>query len=90
MPQDYSQAVKWFRKAADQGQIIAQLNLGVMYANGDGVPQDYVLAYMWSSIAASNGQEGASMNRDAIAAAMTPRQIGKAKRLARDWEPGKE
>jgi TPR repeat protein len=32
-------AVKWVRKAADQGNANAQNSLGVMYANGHGVPQ---------------------------------------------------
>ena len=74
-------------KAANQSQIIAQLNLGVMFANGDGVPQDYVLAHMWSNLAAGNGQEGAGMNRDMIAREMTSQQVAKARRLAREWKP---
>jgi TPR repeat protein len=28
---DYAEAVKWYRKAADQGYAEAQLNLGIMY-----------------------------------------------------------
>ena len=34
MPQDYAEAVRWYRKAADQGDADAQSNLGGMYANG--------------------------------------------------------
>ena len=34
VPQDYSQAVKWYRKAAKQGDASAQYNLVVMYAKG--------------------------------------------------------
>ena len=34
VPQDYAEAVKWYRLAADQGDARAQNNLGVMYANG--------------------------------------------------------
>ena len=40
MPQDDTEAVKWFRKAAEQGDASAQNDLGVMYQNGRGVPQD--------------------------------------------------
>ncbi len=40
MPQDYAETVKWYRKAAAQGQADAQNNLGFMYGNGQGVPQD--------------------------------------------------
>ena len=41
VPQDYAEAVTWYRKAAEQGDADAQYNLGVMYAKGQGVPQDY-------------------------------------------------
>ena len=37
VPQDYAEAVKWYRLAADQGDAEAQHNLGVMYASGEGV-----------------------------------------------------
>ncbi|MDG1499144.1 MAG: tetratricopeptide repeat protein, partial [Planctomycetota bacterium] len=39
--QDYKEAVKWYRKAADQGVADAQFSLGVAYENGQGVLQDY-------------------------------------------------
>ncbi|MCP4827986.1 MAG: sel1 repeat family protein, partial [Proteobacteria bacterium] len=42
--EDYAEAVKWYRLAADQGYADAQCNLGVMYDNGQGVPQDYAEA----------------------------------------------
>ncbi|MCZ6628060.1 MAG: tetratricopeptide repeat protein, partial [SAR324 cluster bacterium] len=90
VPEDYSAAVRWFQKAADQGQDKAQLNLGVMYANGEGIPRDYVQAHMWFNLAAHNGLEVAEKNRDIIATEMTPRQIAKAQRLAREWKPKKE
>ena len=32
VPQDYAEAVKWYRMAADQGNADAQSNLGFMYA----------------------------------------------------------
>ena len=49
VPQDYAEAMKWFRKAAEQGDADAQYNLGVMHAQGYGVPQDFVLAHMWAT-----------------------------------------
>ena len=42
VPENDTEAVKWYRMAAEQGIASAQYNLGVMYANGQGVPQDYV------------------------------------------------
>ena len=41
VPQNYTEAVKWFRLAADQGSVESQHMLGVMYDRGDGMPQDY-------------------------------------------------
>ena len=41
MQQNYAEAVKWSRSAAEQGYAGAQCNLGKMYANGQSVEQDY-------------------------------------------------
>jgi TPR repeat protein len=42
VPEDYAEAVKWHRKAAEQGLAEAQSHLGYMYAMGQGVPQNNV------------------------------------------------
>ena len=55
MPRDPAQAVLWFRKAADQGMVEAQTDLGVAYAMGDGVEQDYAQAAGWFRKAADKG-----------------------------------
>jgi len=52
---DYVGAVKWFRKAAEQGNAIAQCNLGLFYAHGQGVKQDYAEAVKWFYKAAEQG-----------------------------------
>jgi uncharacterized protein len=51
------QAVEWFKKAADQGNLNAQTNMGHMYKNGDGVPQDLIEAVKWYKKAADQGNE---------------------------------
>jgi len=38
--QDYVEAVKWFRKAAEQNEADAQFNLGICYFIGRGVAKD--------------------------------------------------
>ena len=38
VPQDYAQAVSRYHKAAAQGHVAAQNNLGRMYEDGEGVP----------------------------------------------------
>lgn len=55
VPQDYTEAVKWFREAAYQGDAFAQHALGVAYAEGRGVPQDYTEAATWYRRAAEQG-----------------------------------
>ncbi|MSP50530.1 MAG: sel1 repeat family protein, partial [Alphaproteobacteria bacterium] len=87
VPQDYAEAVMWYRKAADQGEADAQTNLGINYANGQGVPQDYVQAHKWFNLAAAKGNINAVKNRDIVAAKMTPAQIAEAQKLAREWKP---
>lgn len=55
MPEDYAEAVKWYRLAADHGLAIAQYFLGSMYEYGEGAPQDYARAHMWYNLAAAQG-----------------------------------
>ena len=45
--QNHAEAVKWWRKAAEQGYAEAQHNLGVCYVKGEGVGQDYGQAYRY-------------------------------------------
>ena len=62
MPQDYAEAVKWYRKAAEQGNAPAQVNLGVRYNEGQGVPQDYAESVKWYRLAAEQGIADAQFN----------------------------
>ncbi len=84
---DYAEAVKWYRKAAEQGNAKAQNNLGLMHEEGRGVPQDYVQAHMWYNLAGAQGGQQAAKNRDLVAKLMTPAQTAEAQRLARKWQP---
>lgn len=86
VPQDYKAAVRWFRLAAEQGNVASQSNLGWMFYNGLGVPQDNVHAYMWFSIAAVNGDDIGTKNRDNLAPEMTSDQMAEGQRLAREWQ----
>jgi TPR repeat protein len=49
--------MRWFRKAADQGDAPAQNNIGWLYAKGEGVPRDLGQAREWMQKAAANGNE---------------------------------
>jgi len=61
VPQDYTEAAKWYRQAADRGSITAQETLGDMYSEGKGVPQDYTEAAKWYGKAADRGALGAQV-----------------------------
>jgi TPR repeat protein len=50
--QDYEEAVKWYRLAAEQGDAGAQYQLALSYDKGHGVPQDYKEAVKWYRLAA--------------------------------------
>ena len=56
-PQDYAEAYKWFRKAAEQGDAISQHIVGIRYFNGDGVPRDYTEATKWFKKSADQGTD---------------------------------
>jgi len=74
---DYAQARKWYLKAATQGHARAQLRVGTLYANGEGVPQNYRQARDWWLKAATQGNAGAQL------------QLGDMYKDGRDQKPDK-
>ena len=83
--EDKAKAAKWFSIAATQGDTRAQFGLGLLYALGLGVTQDYVQSHMWLNLGSMRGDKDAIKNRNNIAELMTPAQVAKAQRLAREW-----
>ena len=55
-----------FQKSAEQGNVDAQNNLGVMYYAGEGVPRDPAKAKEWFKKAAAQGNADAQVNLDAM------------------------
>jgi len=83
IPQNYSEAVKWYRLAAEEGWGNgAQFRLGYMYANGFGVAQDISKAYAWFSVAAAQGDTTAADRRDRFGAQLSPQALEQAQALA--------
>ena len=54
---DFGESVRWYRKAAAQGNVKSQYNLGYSYEHGEGVPRDLGLAVKWYRKAAAEGHE---------------------------------
>ena len=65
-PQNYAEALKWFRLAANQGDADAQYNLGLMYARSRGVPLDYAEAMQWFQKAAAQDNATAQFSLGAM------------------------
>jgi TPR repeat protein len=91
LKQDYVEAERWHRRAAEQGDPFAQASLGILLRFGKGIAQDDVEAYKWLYLATSqtSGGERESITEllDSTAARMTPKEIAEATRLAREWKP---
>ena len=82
--QDYKEAARWYRLAAEQEHVLAQTELGRLYSTGHGVPQDNVQAHMWLTLAVMQGNEDAMQYRDSLVNKMTALQVAKAQNLARE------
>ena len=59
---DYKKAYKLILPLAEQGNVMAQTTLGVMYQEGHGVPKDYKEAVKWYRLAAERGYAIAQHN----------------------------
>lgn len=79
--QDLTAAAEWYQRAADEGDPIAQMNLGEFYALGKGVARDPSRALALFSLAAEQGQQWAAGQRDRLASTMSAQEIDLAKTL---------
>ena len=59
---DYATALREWQPLAEQGQALAQYNLGLLYANGQGVSKDDAQAQQWYEKAAAQGHADAQVN----------------------------
>jgi TPR repeat protein len=57
--EDKTEAVRWYRLAADQDYSDAEFNLGVALQNGEGVAKDEAEAIKWYRKAAGHGDKSA-------------------------------
>jgi TPR repeat protein len=87
VPKDNSKAVSYYLKAAAQGYVTAQTNLGFIYSDGgELLPKDYSRAHMWLNMAASKGDKEAVKQRNAVEKLMTAADFSESQRLAREWK----
>jgi uncharacterized protein len=93
--QNRLEAVKWYRRAAEQGDHEAQASLADAYFNGFGVPQDYIEAHKWANLAISRAPDDVTRSAhlvmlETISQKLSRKQIAEAQKLARDWKPKAE
>tara|TARA_Y100000589_G_C26976877_1_gene556914 strand:- start:65 stop:787 length:723 start_codon:yes stop_codon:yes gene_type:complete len=89
--QNLTEAVKWYRKAAEQGHDGAQYKLGLSYQNGKGVPQSDTDAYIWLNISAENGaplngRGKAGELADGVRASLSVSQLEQAEKIAKRFQ----
>jgi hypothetical protein len=85
-----AEALVWYRRAAEQGDVDAQIALGMAYVDGIGVVQDNIEADKWYNIAASRARSADELadiatRHNKLARTMTFSQIAEAQKLAHEW-----
>ena len=63
---DYKTAFSFYKKAAEQGELAAQFNVGLYYDVGKGVTQDDAETVRWYKLAAAQGKSIAQHNLGAM------------------------
>jgi len=71
---NYSTAVEWYRKAAEQGYEGAQFNLGVMYDKGWDVDKNELTAVEWYRKAVEQGHAIAQYSIDRMRKSLRKRK----------------
>jgi TPR repeat protein len=75
VPKNDSEAVKWYRKAADQGHSGAQYNLVFMYAYGEGVPESDSEAQFSLGVMYANGEGVPENDSEWLASCLSMLQV---------------
>jgi TPR repeat protein len=63
---DFETAFREFSVAAEDGLMMAQFNLAILYFSGRGVEQDFQQAFRWTQAAADQGHTQAQFNLGAL------------------------
>jgi Sel1 repeat len=86
---DYKEAARWYREAAEQGNVDAQGSLGSLYYSGYGVPQSYSEAYFWTYLAAQRTKGTDRADEDllvrGVATKLTPIELSQARVKVAEW-----
>jgi len=86
---DFKEAAKWYRAAAEQGDALAQANLGQLYFDGRGVEFDLVQAYKWYKLSANQGNTigNNGLGNFQTRPLLSPKQLAQAEQMVLDFKP---
>ncbi len=86
---NYTEAAKWYLKAAEGDDWYSQYDIGLAYESGLGVVRDRVEALKWFYLSASHGRERAKLAADKLESILTRDQITDAGLRAKSFTPRK-
>jgi len=89
---DYAAAAHWLISAAELGHARAQLDLGEMYIEGNGVTRNYPVAFKWLALAKDRLTNGDQLvlaidKLQRLNRAMTPDERADAAIMIDEWQP---
>ena len=76
---DWNEALRWYRKAAEQGDDKARYRLASAYFDGDGVPKDHATAYFWLKLREMDS------GVDSVGDFLKPEQRAEVEQRCREW-----
>ena len=85
-PKNFTEAAKWFRRSADQGDPAAQYHLGVqshresMKVAGEGTHEAQIEAFKWFQLAANQGYWKADISLERVNLEMSQIDVQEAMR----------
>ena len=79
---DDNASLEKMRQTAEQGNVEAQLEIGILYEFGFNMPKNNVTALAWYLRAAEQGNALAVKRRDLLKSRMTPDEIDAAQKLS--------
>lgn len=88
--QDYAEAAKWYRMAAEQGFTKAEAELGILYSKGLGVKLDYEEAYFWLSMSFDPFKAEENKILDEVKSYLSSEQQEIVNNRINNWRPNKK
>ena len=90
VPQDYQKSLTWIARAANQGYVLAQIELAKIYENDEKL-KNLKRAYAWNSVLAAYNSDSvgleAAKKRDKLALSLQREVLAEQQAIVRAWKP---